>query len=312
MGYGVYRLINYAFALVKGPGGAKGRLWLNAGVALLLCLPIAGEVRANWEANDCSHDTAIGDFYWNAFEILPEGSVLIGRGGVFGYDMFYWRLVYNVRPDVIMPMLEGPRPSPEDLAGREVYTTQRFGPGGRQAGPWSPPPGLLDPEAWYVPVLMGQSSPGMGRHELALYRVCEEPPRLMVETAHPEHTMGRRLGGLELVGYDLDRLGVEPGGWLHLTLYWRVLRPERTLVATLLGEERVEAHELGFGNLPRYIQEFHPPRDAIVVEDYFLVVPSQTPLGPQTLRVGLMEPLGLGKGGDIVETIELASIVVGS
>ncbi len=310
IGYGVCQLIGYIRRL------GKGKLWpaaLNAGVALLFCLAIAGEVRANWEANDCSHDTAIGDFYQNAFEMLPQGSVLVGRGGVFGYDMFYWRLVYNLRPDVLIPMLEGPKPSPKELAGREVYTTQRFAPGGRRRGPWSPPPGLLDPEAWYVPVLVGQSSPGMGRHELVLYRVCEEPPRLMVETAQPQHAVGKRLGGLELVGYDLDRQGVEPGGRFRLTLYWRVLRPERALIVTLLGEERLEAHELGFGNLQRYVQEFHPPRDAIVVEDYFVVVPSLTPRGPQTLKVGLMEPLRPGKGdGTILEAIELTSILVDS
>jgi len=313
IGYGACRLMGYIRELGRE---SKGRLWqtvLNAGVALLLCLTIVEEVRANWEANDCSRDTAIGDFYRNAFEMLPQGSVLIGRGGVFGYDMFYWRLVYNLRPDVIMPMLERPRPSPQELAGREVYTTQRFAPGGRRAGPWAPPPGLLDPDAWYVPILVGQSSPGVGRRELVLYRVNEEPPRLVVETAHPQHVVGKRLGGLELVGYDLDRLGVEPGGRFRLTLYWRVLRPERALVVTLLGEERLEAHELGFGNLQRYVREFHPPRDAIVVEDYFVVVPSQTPRGPQTLRVGLMEPLRPGKEDRaVLEAIELISIFVDS
>lgn len=132
IGYGVYQLVEYVRVLLnKRMNG--GKLWrgtVNVGLAVLLCLPIAGEVQANYEKNDHSHETAINDFYENAFEILPEGSVLLGRGGVSGYDMFYWRLVYNARPDVLMSHLTNPRPSPEDVKERNLhYYAPRFPPG---------------------------------------------------------------------------------------------------------------------------------------------------------------------------------------
>lgn len=311
VGYGVYRLINYACALVRRP---RGRLWLNAGVALLLCLLIAGEVRANWEANDCSHDMATGDFYRNAFEILPEGSVLIGWRGVFGYDMFYWRLVYNVRLDILMPHLTDLRPSPEDLEGREIYTTMRLDSPQAGRGPWTLLPGLVELDAWHIPVLIGQhngSIPGGKERDLVLYRVSAEPPELVVREADPEYQTGQQLGGLELVGYDLDGEEASRGSHLHLTFYWQVLRPEQALIATMLGEETLEAHTLGLGNLPRYIQEFHPPQDAIIVEDYLIVVPSKTPLRLHTLKVGLQEPLRPGQRGQSVEEVlEIGKMLV--
>jgi len=315
VGYGVHRLVVYIHDSVEGSEGAEGKVWrvaLNAGVALLLAFPVVGQVRANWEANDYSNDTAINDFYENVWEILPQGSVLIGQGGVFGYDMFYWRLVYNVRPDVVIPMIEGPRPSPRALAGAgAIYTTQPLDSQRPGRGPWSPPPGLLTPDSWYIPVLLGQggTSPrGHQRPGLVLYQVRDEPPELVVQRVQPEHVVGQPLGGLELVGYDLEDDQVSQGGRLHLTLYWRVQRSERVLIATSLGDTALEAHDLGLGNLQRYVGEHHPPPQSIVVEDYLVVVPSHTPPGPQTLSVSLQRPFRFGE--EVEEVIEIKEIIV--
>jgi hypothetical protein len=104
VGYGLFRFIEYLYSglsRIRVP-----RLALSAAVALLLVLPLAREVRANYAVNDYSDDVAINDFYHNVFQMLPEGSAIVGRGGVFGYDMFYFRYVYDIRPDVLMPMAE--------------------------------------------------------------------------------------------------------------------------------------------------------------------------------------------------------------
>jgi hypothetical protein len=321
IGYGVHRLVVYIYGLMRkgdeGAEGSDGKRWqvaLNVGLALLLALPVVSEVRANWEANDYSRDTAINDFYENVWEILPQGSVLIGRGGVFGYDMFYWRLVYNVRPDVLIPMIEGPQPSSGAMAGAgPIYTTQPTDSRQPGRGPWSPSPGLLKPDSWYIPVLLGQggtSPQGGHRPGLILYRVSDEPPELVVGQAQPEHVVGQPLGSLALVGCDLEDDEVSQGGRLHLTLYWRVRRPEQVLIATSLGDTALEAHDLGLGNLQRYAEEYHPPRQGIVVEDYLLVVPSHTPLGSQTLSVGLQERFRFGGEAEVEEVIELTEVVV--
>jgi hypothetical protein len=146
---------------------------------------------------------------------------------------------------------------------------------------------------------------------LVLYQVSAAPPGLVVQEAEPEYPIGQRLGGLQLVGYDLDNEEVSRGGHLHLTFYWRVVRPEQALIATVFGDESLEAHLLGLGNLPRYRQEFRPPRDAIIVEDYLVVVPSQMPLGSQTLKVGLQQPLRAGQEGQPSgEVLEIGEILV--
>jgi len=318
IGYGVDRLIGYGGELIRRAGGSAGGRFLRAagsvGLAAVLALAVGGQVQANWEVNDYSQDTAISDFYANVFEMLPPGSVLLGRGGVFGYDMFYWRLVYNVRPDVLMPMLERPRPSPRSLAKAEhIYSTEPLS-SPRRRSPWSPPPDLVDGEVWSVPVLLGSSGqagwrPGQGR-PLVLYELRREPPRLVVSEAQPQHPVGERLGGLELVGYDLEDAQVSQGGRLHLTLYWRVHRRERAIIATALDDIPLESHELGLGNLSRYVQEFHPARDSIVVEDYYIVVPSGVPAGEHTLVVRLEEPFRARWGGEPAE--ELPSLRLGT
>jgi len=291
MGYGVFVILSLALALLRRKESLfrLGAISLHVLMAIALAWLVARELGVNWKLNDRSGDTAINDFYQNVFEILPEGSVLLGRGGVFGYDMFYFRLVYGVRPDVLMPHLASGgrhvRPSPEELAGREVYTTVRLDtPRGRK-GPWAPPPGFAEPGSWLIPVLVGQNE---GRRELVLYRVSREPPQLVVREASPSHRTELAMDGLVLVGYDLDENEVRRGGRVHVTFYWRVQRPRRFLVATFLGDEPLEVHELGFGNLPRYVKEHRPPREGVVVEDYFLVIPSDLPPGEHALRMGLV------------------------
>jgi hypothetical protein len=95
------------------------------------------------------------------------------------------------------------------------------------------------------------------------------------------------LGGLVLVGVDLESQRVESGDRLHLVYYWRMNRPNRYQVQTYLGELQLESHELGFGNLARYHAEVQPITGQVIVEDYWLVIPSTTEPGEYMLEVGL-------------------------
>ncbi len=61
----------------------------------------------------------------------------------------------------------------------------------------------------------------------------------------------------------------------------------------------------------RYAEEYRPPRQGIVVEDYLVVVPSHTPLGPQTLSVSLQQPFRFGEEAEVEGGIELTEVVVG-
>lgn len=41
--------------------------------------------------------------------------------------------------------------------------------------------------------------------DLTLYQVSDGSPELVVQQAQPEHVVGQPLGGLELLGYDLEK-----------------------------------------------------------------------------------------------------------
>ena len=264
-------------------------------VGLALTLGLVREVQVNWAVNDRSGDTAINDFYENVFDLLPENAVLLNRGGVFGYDLFYFRLVYGVRPDLLIPALEPGRP-PESTAGREVYSvvppTELEG----HRNPWSPPPGWVAPDTWAVPVLIGNTVAQGSNRPLVLYHLTDEPPTLVVTDPQPEHRVEKRMGELTLVGYDLEEETAEAGGMLHLTLYWRLEGPTgRWQVGTALGDTLLEAHPLGMGNLERYVETFHPPRDGVVVEDYRVVIPSGMESGDLPLEVVVATGAGPGR-----------------
>lgn len=284
VGYGASALIE-AVAAMLARAGVRQAVAV-ASMAGLLVLPPVGAAGAHYARNDLSADSSIKDFYANVFAIVPQGSVLLGESGVSGYDMFYFRDVHNVRPDVLMPLAAGPElESPWELRGRgRVYATlTRAKPVTQVAG-----------DDWLVPLLVAPApapdSPASPGRSLRLYRVSSQPPPLIVTGAAPQHRLGVMFDGLELIGYDLDRREVKRGEAVHVTFYWRMHDPRIYLVATLLeGSPQMEVHKLGFDNLERYERQFGLPEKPIVVEEYDLVVLSGTPPGEHALRVGTWE-----------------------
>ena len=264
---------------------AFSRLVLACGTVSLAVIPLT----QNWAASDHSNDVALNDFYANVWEMLPPGSALLTPSGVFGYDAFYWPLVYGTRPDVLLPALPSPNPSPTDLTAREVYTTTRAVARDNRGGPASATAGMITPDSWQVPVLLGsQTSGGAGRSNgLTLYHLAEELPPLTAESIHPDIVVEMDLGGVTLLGIGIEPFSVESGGRLHLTLYWRLQTAGGTVVGTALGDVPLEQHEIGFGNLGRYQAEVGPLAGRVIVDDYWVVVPSTVAAGAHDLTVRL-------------------------
>ncbi len=302
--FAIDRILTYTRALVldRGPLGTAA----PATLLVLAALPVALQLHGHWSTNDQSDNTGINDFYTQVFRLLPPDSTLIGQGGVFGYDMFYFRLVENLRPDVSIPLLSGPRAldGALDAADGSVFTTTRAG---RQQGPLAAPRDLLPSDSWMIPRLAAPTAGGFGTlgQSLVLYEVSSEPPDLVVADASPQHELGETLGRLVLEGFDLGTTHVAPGGTIHVTLYWRVERAGAVAVTTVLDDSPYrETHTLGFGNLERYIQEIRPLSDGLVVEEYDLVILSSTEPGEHTLSVGVD-----GLAGE-EEFLDLATITV--
>ncbi len=299
IGFSVYHLAEYLWGLVGGLSGI-GFYLVKPTVGFLLILvlltPLVKELKINWAINDYSEDISINDFYDNVWKLLPLDSVILGRSGVFGYDMFYFRLVYDVRPDVLIPLLDTPTPNPDEMSGRDIYTTMLLNSSNTRPGPGALPPGLVDDQSWYVPILLGQSSSGFGGRgrELTLYRVTDKPPKLVEKEPQPQFQLNLEVDGWRLLGFDLENDTTMAGGSIHLVLYWqnsvnKNSNGQLPLIATALDETLLETHEIGLGNIRRYIQEFQPPRDGIIVEDYSIVIPSLLETGDYQLRIGLQE-----------------------
>ncbi len=292
IGYAVWAALEGVWGLLSKRSGLTDRMLPVAAViaTVILALPILGNLIGNWEANDCSQSTEINDFYENVFRILPEGAVLLGNSGVFGYDMFYWRLVYNVRPDVLMPHLS-PDVSREELVGREVYSTVRLGPEGGGFGPGRLPAGLVERSDWLIPVLLGNGG-NVGARELILWRVSDSPPELITYRPEPQTKLEISVDGLTLLGYDIESDTLHPGGVAHLRLYWRLDNGASGWVSVWLGGRLLEQHEVGLWNLDRYRREFNPGPDAVIVEDYLVVIPSTVEPGEAELSVAIGSPFG--------------------
>ncbi len=110
------------------------------------------------------------------------------------------------------------------------------------------------------------------------------------ETPYPS---GANFNGLmTLVGADLDATVVEPGGALHLTLYWRAkTRMEKSYT--------VFTHLLDAGNRIRAQQDSVPVHGArpttgwvpgeVIRDDYELIVEADAPSGDYIIEVGLYD-----------------------
>ncbi|NIM93208.1 MAG: DUF2723 domain-containing protein [Anaerolineales bacterium] len=259
------------------------RMMLGAGMILLVLIPLLG----NWTTNDHSRDVSINDFYTNTWELLPHGSVLITRGGVFGYEAFYWQMVYDTRSDVLIPLLHSSKPSMSDIQVDDLFSTVSLGDPRSQRGPWGLPPDLISKNMWQIPVLIGMPSGSSirGRGEMTLYQISNEPPDLIIINPTPEISLDADLGAATLLGIDIHTDEVESGGHIHITLYWELEKPARFRVETSMGETVLEAHELGFGNLQRYQKEVGSLQGQVIVEDYRIVIPSTTSAKTHTFTI---------------------------
>ena len=287
--FGLVEILAGLVAMIKFlPGKLTQKIATGMLVIGLLLASFVPLLR-NWRANDRSEDVAINDFYANTWEILPENSTLITQGGVFGYDAFYWQLVYDTRSDVELPTLPTGTPSKPDPHGCDVYSTTTITEPGRLRGPQTLPPDLAPPGLWQIPVLMGNQGQGGfgGRDRLTLYRLSMETPELTTSNASPEIRLQTDLGGIILQGSDLSNQEVESGSLIHLVLYWAPSKGDRFQVTTTMGEFTLETHELGFGNLDRYRREVGPILGQTIVEDYSIVIPSTIPEGEYPFTVSI-------------------------
>jgi 4-amino-4-deoxy-L-arabinose transferase-like glycosyltransferase len=108
------------------------------------------------------------------------------------------------------------------------------------------------------------------------------------------HPLNLRLGdGIELLGYDLDRLEVVPGGTLHLTLYWHALkeldRSYSVFNHLIAGGQRIWGQKDGVpgaGALPTssWIAGEY------IVDEYDVPVWEDTPAGQYLIETGMYDP----------------------
>lgn len=255
----------------------------------------------NFASSDRSNDVNTNDFYANIWTYLPENSTLLSRTGVMGYDAFYWQLAYDTRPDVVLPALPTHNPVYADLQGRELFSTTPLNGANQNRGLGAITKDVISAGTWQTPVLVGSQGLMSSRNRLVLYQLSQQAPDLVVDEAQPDFEINADFGNLTLLGVDISDDAVESGGCLHLILYWNLQRLEPITLTTFIGEQPLETHELGFGNLKRYNAEVRRVTDGVIVEDYWLVIPSTIQPGSLALTIQVQ---------GIDETVEIAGIEV--
>jgi hypothetical protein len=253
---------------------------------------IQAQLRHNYRTHDQSNHTEINDFYRNVYQELPADSVLLGSSGVFGYDMFYFQYVYNVRPDVTVPssgLAFGQRATwPND--GRTKYSVD---PNSAWPEQFRPATGRAE---WSVPVLVtpAHNAKLFLRRDLVLYRVSSTAPQLIDDKSTPAIPVNQSVGGVTLVGADVDSTTVKAGGTVHLKLYWRLAQLQPVPVTLSVGNEDAPSatHQVGFGLLDRYEREVAHVIGHTLIEEFDLVVLTSTPKGEQPLTIRIGPPDG--------------------
>jgi hypothetical protein len=295
IGFGVFEIIHALQLIFSRMRATAGRpckikpITVISGIIMILFAAVP--LHNNWSANDFSQDTAVNDFYAGVWSVLPGNAALVTPSGVFGYDAFYWQLVYDTRADVLLPLRPGPNPSAQDLAGRDLFATTRTMTG--NAGPGALPAGLLTGNYWTVPVLFGQQpEESFGRREaLALYHLSVDPPPLLEADPKPQFLAEADLGPVQLLGFDLSPQRIESGDVLTVKFYWRLKTVTSVRVETRLGNLTLEQHEIGLGLLGRFAQAGPLPPGSVISDSFALIIPSVTPPGAYAFTI---RPSGIG------------------
>jgi hypothetical protein len=262
--------------VLAGERGRRLARWgLVAGAMLLALIPML----RNWAASDRSEDVGVNDFYSNVWEVLPEDAVLLTAGGVFGFEAFYWQLIYDTRPDVLLPAKDPGTAATCDLSSQEVFATGSAL-AGRGGARFRGARGCELPERyWRIPVLIGPEDTGTfgGRGPMTLLRLSDTPPEVSTQGQPPDIQLEVQIGRITLIGEDLEMDGTERGGWHGVG--------ERIVIS--LDEEALVEYEIGFGNLPRNPGQIENLVGRVIVEDYWLVIPSTVTPGKIPLEVSL-------------------------
>ena len=253
-----------------------------AGGLLLLVAAVGFQLERSYASSDRSDHTEINDFYLNVFARLPEGASLVGASGVFGYDMFYYPLVYDVRPDVAIPLSR--TSSASDPGASNAGGTFSVSPEGQGSRVQT---GSSAGEAWWVPVIAAPSHTdpmAFIRRDLILYQESRTAPALIADS-EPRIPLQLEGESFALVGADISGLRVTAGETINVRLYWEVLDSGSSTFALRVGDEGQPQllQDPGFGLAERYDREVAPLAGKTIVDEFEFVVLSSTPRGDQDL-----------------------------
>ncbi|MCL5076435.1 MAG: hypothetical protein M1136_12455, partial [Chloroflexi bacterium] len=250
-------VVNYAVSLATG---------LLA--VLLLTFPVHMAIR-NWPGLDYSQDRAAERFGMGALQNAKKEAVIMADWE-HATILWYYQLVEGLRPDLqvkyvhpegeIVPWL---RRAEGDLARGVVYLTR------------------YDPEI-------------ARRYRLRpagpLVEVCSEPDFQM--PAAMKQVGANFANKVKLLGYKLSRSKAEPGGSVHVTLYWQALermdRSYNVFVHLIDAQKRIWGQRDGVpvkGYYPtnRWVQ------GEVIADEYELMVLPFTRPGEYALEVGAYE-----------------------
>lgn len=287
------------FRIIKG-------VLLSAILIFIIIVPLIIQLNNNWEFNDHSQDTAINDFYANAWEILPNNAILLTQGGVFGHDAFYWQKIYQIRSDVTLPAMSFPNSYPVEVKNKPVFsTTQSL----NKKHPGSLPSKTINPDDWFVPVLFGESSENQYqiRGKLVLYEVENSPPAITSEKLDCSNNTNWDIGPFLLSGFDLSEKVVESGSKIDIKLCWKPIGKNirfLPIISIEIGDKLIASFPLGLGLVEQYQKEIGFARNEFIIDNFSLVIPSTIEEGVYSLQLQVTIP------GQRIQTIKISDIQI--
>jgi 4-amino-4-deoxy-L-arabinose transferase-like glycosyltransferase len=141
-----------------------------------------------------------------------------------------------------------------------------------------------------------------GKIYARIYRILDTKiPDLSRSARPPKFSFAGGWPNIELIGYDLDRPGYQPGEIVYLQLWWRAtgkVATDWTVFTHLLGPPKADGSTLWAGHDARPGQgsagvTTWVPGD-LILDEYQLRLPSNAPPGQYQIEIGLYNPAAGG------------------
>jgi len=146
----------------------------------------------------------------------------------------------------------------------------------------------------YVNLLSAQDDHPLAEEDQLLMQLFVEHRERIFSPPPIQFPMTVTLGSeIQLLGYDLQETEVKPGDTLHLTLYWRALRPSKvsyTVFTHLLDAQSIVRGQRDSTPVMGQRPTTGWAAGEVIIDHYEMSISEEAPLGPHQVEFGMYDP----------------------